>query len=125
MQLPATLEPWRPWLALFPADLVEPVGAMLLQLHPKIGRLDSAVLRTNDMPIGVGDIVRRGHYERLLMSEWMVADSEPDEFVRRAGSGELLFTGPVPDTRKRSRRSVALFDAGPSQLGKAGGGSGG
>ncbi|MCU6499095.1 hypothetical protein LPN04_14960 [Rugamonas sp. A1-17] len=118
MRLPVLLEPWRAWLALFPADLAEPLGEMLLRLHPLVGRLGSATSRPDDLPAGVGNIVQRGSYERMLLTEWAYADAVPDEFLRRAASGELLFTGPEPAGRQRSRRSVVLFDAGPAQLGE-------
>jgi hypothetical protein len=117
-QLPPLLEPWRPWLSLFPADLAEPLGAILLRLHPQIGPLRSAPARADALPEGVGSIVQRGPYERLLISEWAYADAEPDEFIRRAASGELMFAGPEPAARQRSRRCLALFDAGPAQLGE-------
>lgn len=116
--LPAALAPWAPWLTLFAADLAPAVGALLLRLDPLVGKLSTATLERGAEPAGIGDIVRRGHYERLLMSEWVYADVEPDEFVRRAGSGELLFTGPEPAVHQRSLRSVVLFDAGPAQLGE-------
>lgn len=116
--LPATLEPWAPWLTLFPPDLAPAVGALLLRLHPLVGKLSTATLEQGAEPAGIGNIVRRGQYERLLMTEWLYADAEPDEFLRRAGSGELLFTGPEPAVHQRSLHSVALFDAGPSQLGQ-------
>jgi hypothetical protein len=118
MQLPAPLEPWRPWLSLFPADLAAPLGQFLLRLHPQIGALRSAPARNDALPEGVGSIVQRGPYERMLITEWAYADAEPDEFIRRAASGELMFTGPEPAARQRSRRCVALFDAGPGQLGE-------
>lgn len=118
MRLPVLLEPWRAWLALFPAELAEPLGEMLLRLHPLVGRLGSATSRPDDLPAGVGNIVPRGSYERMLLTEWAYADAVPDEFLRRAASGELLFTGPEPAGRQRSRRSVVLFDAGPAQLGE-------
>jgi hypothetical protein len=117
-QLPVLLEPWRPWLSLFPADLAAPLGELLLRLHPQIGPLRSAPARADNLPEGVGSIVQRGPYERMLISEWAYADAEPDEFIRRAGSGELMFVGPEPAGRKRSRRCIALFDAGPAQLGE-------
>ena len=116
--LPAPLAPWRAWLSLFAPDLAEPLGALMLRLHPQVGPLRSAPARAEQMPEGVGSIVARGAYERLLMTEWAYADAEPDEFIRRAGSGELMFTGPEPAARQRSRRCVVLFDAGPAQLGE-------
>ncbi len=118
MQLPPLLEAWRPWLSLFPADLAVPLGELLLRLHRQIGPLRSTPSRADALPEGVGSIVQRGPYERMLITEWAYADAEPDEFIRRAGSGELMFTGPEPAARRRSRRCIALFDAGPSQLGE-------
>lgn len=116
--LPNQLAPWHPWLSLFPFELAEPLGSMLLRLHRVVGPLRSAPARTDSLPEGVGSIVQRGPYERMLMTEWAYADAEPDEFIRRAASGELLFTGPEPAARQRSRRCVVLFDAGPLQLGE-------
>ncbi len=117
-QLPVLLEPWRAWLTLLPDDLVEPLGSFLLRVNPQIGPLRSAPARADALPEGVGSIVQRGPYERLLISEWAIADAEPDEFLRRAANGELMFAGPEPAARQRSRRCLALFDAGPAQLGE-------
>jgi hypothetical protein len=118
MQLPVQLEPWRIWLTLLAPDLVEAVGALLLRLDPLVGKLSSSARDAQDAPAGVGDIVLRGNYERMLMSEWLIADAEPDEFLRRAANNELLFTGPEPTVHKRSRLCIALFDVGPTQLGE-------
>ncbi len=116
--LPVALEPWALWLNLFPPELAAAVGALLLRLHPLMGKLSTASLKRGAEPEGIGNIVRRGQYEQLLMTEWVYADAEPDEFLRRAGSGELLFIGPEPAVRQASQRSVAIFDAGLSQLGE-------
>ncbi|NHZ95882.1 hypothetical protein F2P46_09045 [Massilia sp. CCM 8734] len=45
-------------------------------------------------------------------------DAAPDEFLRRAAAGELLFSAPEPRVQRRARSCVALFDAGPAQLGE-------
>lgn len=117
MRLPALLRPWADWLALFPPENAAPLGELLLRLSPLVGPLRRRAVAVAVEPAGIGDIVRRGHYERLLIGEWALLDAAPDEFVRRAGSGELLFTGPEPADSEHSLRSVALFDAGPAQLG--------
>jgi len=117
MRLPALLRPWADWLALFPPENAAPLGELLLRLSPLVGPLRRRAVPVAVEPAGIGDIVRRGHYERLLIGEWALLDAAPDEFVRRAGSGELLFTGPEPADNEQSLRSVALFDAGPAQLG--------
>jgi hypothetical protein len=68
-------------------------------------------------PDGVSGLARRGPYERLLLSEWLLAEELPDEFVRRAAAGEHLFVERGRRTHAAARRSVALLDAGPDQLG--------
>lgn len=118
MRLPALLQTWAAWLALFPPEHAEPLGEMLVRLAPLFGPLHRHAARIAVDPAGVGDIVRRGAYEHLLVSEWALADAVPDEFVRRAANGELLFLGPEPANSEQPLRSVALFDAGPSQLGE-------
>jgi hypothetical protein len=115
--LPQALEPWRVWLTLFPDDLMLPVGNLLLQLQPLVGQLNCAVPQAERAQIGVGSIVRRGAYERMLLSEWAYADAAPDEFIRRAASAELLFTGPEPAKNRQAQTVIALFDSGPMQLG--------
>ena len=119
MNLHPQLTPWAPWLSLFNPELVQPVGEILLRLAPMLGPLTRVAARQQREPDGVGDIVQRGSYERLLLSEWAYAEVAPEEFVRRAANHELLFTGPEPSTSQRPLRSVALFDAGPLQLGDA------
>lgn len=116
--LPPLLQPWAQWLSLFPDDLAATLGQLLLRLQPLVGPMRRHAARIAVDPAGVGDIVRRGSYDRLLISEWAVADSAPDEFLRRAANNEHLFMGPEPANSETSLRSVALFDAGPAQLGE-------
>lgn len=116
--LPPLLQSWAEWLSLFPDDLAATLGELLLRLQPLVGPLRRHAARIAVEPAGVGDIVRRGSYDRLLISEWAMADGAPDEFLRRAANGELLFMGPEPSNSETSLRSVALFDAGPAQLGE-------
>ncbi|MCE3604760.1 hypothetical protein LXA47_14240 [Massilia sp. P8910] len=118
MMLPPQLAPWSAWLALLPFDLVAPFGEMLLRLQPLVGRMAGVAASEDDIPVGVGSIARRGPYERLLLSEWAVLDAAPDEFIRRAAANELLFSAPEPQVQRRARVCVALFDAGPEQLGE-------
>jgi hypothetical protein len=119
MTLHPQLTPWAPWLSLFAPDLVQTIGNQLLRLGPMLGPLTRVSARQQVEPGGIGDIVQRGNYERLLLTEWAYAEVAPDEFVRRAANNELLFTGPEPSTSQRPLRSIALFDAGPLQLGEA------
>ena len=116
--LPSLLQPWAAWLSPFPDDLAATLGQLLLRLQPLVGPLRRHAAQAAVDPAGIGDIVRRGSHDRLLISEWAIADAAPDEFLRRAANGELLFTGPEPANSETSLQSVALFDAGPAQLGE-------
>lgn len=67
----------------------------------------------------MGDLQRRGPYERLLPSEWLLADEVPEEFLRRAAVGEHMFLAPQRHARQANRLIVVIFDSGPLQLGAA------
>ncbi len=47
-------------------------------------------------PDGVAGLSRRGDYQRLLLSEWALADAHPEEFLRRAAGGEHVFLACAP-----------------------------
>jgi hypothetical protein len=69
------------------------------------------------IPDGYDGIARKGPYDRLLTAEWLLQDELPDEFMRRAVSGEHLFLQRAYHERSAPKLTVALFDAGPDQLG--------
>lgn len=117
MQLPETLHPWRDWLSWLPADLAPELGELVRRIDPLLGRFRGKQRGGEPEPDGLGDLHRRGPYDRLLSSEWLLAEEIPDEFLRRAASGEHLFLAPRPRSQQADRLIVALFDAGPHQLG--------
>ncbi|MGJ7904782.1 hypothetical protein [Lysobacter sp. 1R34A] len=117
MRVPEALAPWRPWLDWFDADVVDLLGDLLLRLHPMLGAFRMRALRGVAEPEGIDDLRRRGHYERLLLSEWALADEVPEEFDRRAAGGEHLFLSPKLVAREADALTVAVFDTGPGQLG--------
>ena len=117
MELPRALMPWTEWLDLFPAELVAPVGELIRRLDLAIGPLHAPGQPGQDEPNGFEGIARRGDYDRLLLSEWLLADEAPDEFLRRAIMNEHVFLQPARIAPGGARCSVALFDAGPNQLG--------
>ncbi|MPQ70410.1 MULTISPECIES: hypothetical protein [unclassified Pseudomonas] len=119
MQLPESLQPWRQWLEWFAPELVPTLGALLGCISPLLGPFRGAQQGGVPEPDGLGDLRRRGSYERLLSSEWLLVDEFADEFLRRASSGEHLFLAPELRARQASRMIVVLFDAGPLQLGGA------
>lgn len=115
--LPSPLLPWRQYLAWFDDELAAALGDLLRRLQPLLAPLHARESRGDAIPDGIDDLRRRGSYERLLLSEWALAEAEPDEFLRRAIAGEHVFLSPRL-VRPRSRlHIVALFDSGPGQLG--------
>lgn len=117
MQLPESLQAWRDWLDWFAEDLAAEVGKLVYRLHPLLGCFRGSRQSGIPEPDGLGDLHRRGSYERLLSSEWLIAEEVPDEFIRRAVSGEHLFLTPRPRAHEAEKLIVALFDAGPLQFG--------
>jgi len=117
MPLPAPLQGWAPWLNWFTPELVAEIGPLLIRLHPLLGRFKGQRQGGPEEPDGVGDLRRKGSYERLLTSEWLLATEMPDEFLRRAASSEHLFLAPRLRAQSADKLVVALFDSGPWQLG--------
>lgn len=117
MRLPAALAHWAQYLDIFPEELSVGLAPVVQRVSLAVGPLSPRFGGAEGEPDGFNGIDRRGSYERLLLSEWALADEFQDEFTRRAVMGEHLFLSPARDTRAGARVSLALFDAGPSQLG--------
>ncbi len=117
MDLPRALAPWGPFLGIFPRDLAVSLSPVLHRLSFAVGPLQVRRHNGDGEVDGYDGITRRGSYERLLTSEWLLADEAPDEFVRRAAAGEHLFLRVARPVPSGSRVSAAVFDAGPGQLG--------
>jgi hypothetical protein len=117
IDLPRDLAPWRPLLDLFAPELAEGLGRLVPRLSLTVGPLRIHRPTGDGDPDGFTGLGRRGSYERLLLSEWLLADELPDEFLRRAASGEHAFYQLARRSPARASSSVALFDAGPDQLG--------
>jgi hypothetical protein len=117
--LPRALQPWQGWLGWFDAALAPQVGDMVRRLSELVGPSPSAGRAGTPEPDGLGDLRSRGPYERLLASEWLLAEELPDEFLRRAVASEHLFLAPRLRARQVERSVVALFDCGPRALGAA------
>ena len=116
-ELPRPLQPWRDWLGWFDAELAQQVGEMVLRLSDLVGKTPSAGRAGPPEPDGLGDLRSRGPYERLLATEWLLADEIPDEFLRRAAASEHLFLAPRLRAARVERSVVAIFDCGPRALG--------
>jgi hypothetical protein len=117
MHLPRALAHWAPHLGIFPRDLAVSLGPVLHRLSFAVGPLQVKRHQADGEPDGYDGLTRRGSYERLLTSEWLLAEEAPEEFVRRAAAGEHLFLRQARPVPAASRVSAAVFDAGPDQLG--------
>lgn len=117
VDLPAPLQPWRQWLGWFEPMLADALGELVRRLAELAGPAMAAAGRAATEPDGLGDLRLRGAYERLLTSEWLLADEMPDEFLRRAAAAEHLFLAPQLRAIPSERIVIAIFDAGPRQLG--------
>ena len=117
--LPRPLQPWQAWLGWFDARLAQQLGDMVRRLSDLVGEAPTTARGGAPQPDGLGDLRSRGPYERLLASEWLLAEELPDEFLRRAVSSEHLFLTPRMRARRVERSLVAVFDCGPRALGAA------
>jgi hypothetical protein len=115
--LPPALAPWAAPLAAFPRDLALALGPWLPRLAGALGPLSRHRAGGGGEPDGLDGLARRGSYERLLASEWLLADEAPLEFARRAGTGEHAFLAVARREPAGARRCVVLLDTGPDQLG--------
>ncbi|MFP2913460.1 hypothetical protein ACLESD_52400, partial [Pyxidicoccus sp. 3LFB2] len=115
--LPPALRPWASQLSVFQEDLALHLGPYVARLSAALGAMRPRGEAEGGEPQGYDGLSRRGTYDRLLVSEWLWALESPDELVRRAAFGELSFLKPAFRQPQGARRTVALLDAGPDQLG--------
>lgn len=117
MNLPPALAHWSGYLRIFPEEVSLALGPIIQRVSMIIGSPHARLNEKEGEPDGFDGLNRRGTYERLLLSEWMLADELEDEFMRRAVMGEHLFLNRAHSSPVGTRASLALFDAGPGQLG--------
>jgi hypothetical protein len=113
---PSPILKWAAALGL-PEELIGALAPWLGRLSLAVGPRAASLDAGRGEPDGVAGLTRRGDYERLLLSEWLLADELPDEFLRRAASGEHVFVARARRLPPARRRTLALFSAGPAQLG--------
>ncbi|MCB9780595.1 MAG: hypothetical protein H6742_18655 [Alphaproteobacteria bacterium] len=119
VELPAALRPWAPWLKGLDPVIADALGPALRQLDLAIGPLVSRAEPGGAEPDGVDGLTRRGSYDRLLLSEWVLADVLPDEFLRRAAQREHLFLDLARRTPQGGHRCLLILDGSPDVLGDA------
>jgi hypothetical protein len=117
ISLPASLAPWSKQLSVFPNELSMAIGPLVQRIASAIDALHLEDVPGDDDPDGFDGLVNRGSYERLIASDWLLADEIPEEFERRATMREHLFLKTAKRDRAHGLGSVVLFDSGPDQLG--------
>lgn len=117
-RLPKSLLPWSNYLSLLAAPLPYSLGPTIKCLDLVFGPSKAALtVESDDEPEGYDGIARKGTYERLVLSEWLLADEFPDEFLRRSSVGEHAFLELTRKSPSGSKTMTVLFDCGPNQLG--------
>lgn len=115
-RLPSALAAWSEQLSAVRPDIAVALGPLLHRLDELVGR-HSTVDGPEGPPDGFGGLARRGDPQRLLVSEWALAEELPDEFVRRAAGGELLYLDPARRNDVAGGHTVLLLDTGPDLQG--------
>lgn len=108
--------PWGKELAIFPPEVAACFGPWVSTLSHLFA---SQTLQHKDAasPDGYSGVGQKGNYERLLLSEWALLDTAPEEFVRRASANEHLFYQLERRDHSAHRETLVLFDNGIAQIG--------
>jgi len=106
---------WWDDLDFFAADVRRDLGRLFLQLERAFSSL--AVRPQRGEPAGWAGLTRRGSWDRLAHSEWALSEAAPEEFVRRAGEGELSFWETAQQADAHQDLLWCWLDVGPDQLG--------
>ncbi len=114
---PKSLEAWEPELSLFVRELVGQLAPLTERIANLLGPLRVQQEERSEEPNGYSGLSQRGPYDRLLASEWALQLEQPDEFIRRASSGEHLFVELERRAPKVALEAWVLLDSGPLQLG--------
>src|SRR5688500_7739745 len=93
-QLPPGLEPWGEALGALQPEFVSGLLPMLHGVDDLIHRRDAGQGDSGPLD-GYAGIANRGTPERILISEWLLADEAPMEFLRRASEHELMYLAPA------------------------------
>ena len=115
--LPRHLSAWAAYLGWLEPELMADVAGMAHQLSQVFADFRQPERMGRAEPDGYAGISHRGTPERLLLSEWAMADAHPDEFLRRAAMGEQLFLETRRVQAKAPQWINLLYDAGPLQWG--------
>lgn len=114
--LPPGLRPWAPSLSFLAVEAALHLGPLVRRLDALVRRHDAHASSAGE-PDGYGGLTRRGHPEQMLLSEWLLADEAPLEFMRRAAAREQLHVAREMRAPQPRGRVAVLADTGAEQVG--------
>ncbi|HET9657405.1 MAG TPA: hypothetical protein VFP72_18780 [Kineosporiaceae bacterium] len=118
LHLPSALSAWSQQLSALRPDVAVALGPMLHRLDEMVGR-HASVQGPEGAPDGFDGLARRGDPQRLLVSQWALAQEVPEEFLRRAAAAELLYLAQARRHDVVRGQTVLLLDCGPEVQGAA------
>lgn len=115
--LPRHLQSWASLLAPVRPELGADLAGLSQLIASALKQFFNQSLSGHNEPDGYAGISRKGTPERLLISEWALAEVFPDEFLRRAVMKEQLFLDPKQTSPQMPQWITLLLDCGPMQWG--------
>lgn len=109
------VQEWSRQLDFFAPDVTEDWSRMLALLDEALPWLPAPAAEQE--PAGWAGLSRRGRWSQLVPTQWALLETAPDEFLRRAGQGELQFWMTAYQGAFQGQDSWLVFDSGPEQLG--------
>ena len=117
IKLPHKLAAWDSQLRIFPEEAALALGSLVQKVAALLGPFPHHHVEGHVVPDGFAGLDKRGTYDHLIASDWVLADELPEEFMRRSVMGEHLFWKVAYREPTEDRSTLVLFDAGPEQLG--------
>lgn len=117
IKLPHKLAAWESQLRIFPDEMGLALGSLVQKVAALLGPFPHHHVEGHVVPDGIAGLDKRGTYDHLIASDWLLADELPEEFMRRSVMGEHLFWKVAYREPTEARSTLVLFDAGPEQLG--------
>jgi hypothetical protein len=111
-----TLRSWASLLSFLDGDLAAAIESLARRLEVAMTAAPHSFAE-GDMPDGYDGIDSHGELDHLLLSEWLLAEEEPFEFIRKLALGELSYLHRERVDPQSPTRFVVLADVGPDQLG--------
>ena len=117
IKLPHKLAAWESQLRIFPEEIALALGPLIQKIAALLGPFPHHHEEGHAVPDGFAGLDKHGTYDRLIASDWLLADELPEEFMRRSVMGEHLFWKLAWREPAQTGGTLVLFDAGPEQLG--------